>query len=214
MIRLAADIAMAIKAGIALGMLLTRCVASDGIGPDGQYISNEVAVVEKAAPVEMANKLPEVTMYSASYCGVCPDAQKLLFEAQSEGELPFRIVVVKDEKFAPAWVKTFPCFVWGDGETASKSKQTWKAEGWKGVDNLIERFELSRPKKPRARPQDTRFDWIAREFHPIYVETKLGYTSQRHLIEDHHIPADVVRKYSGNQQALDRIHGHAHVHGK
>jgi len=218
MFSLARDFLLAIKVGVALSALVSHCFGDEpGIDANGQYVSLEY----KVDPTPVARqRLPEVWMYSASWCSICPTAKKQLMKAMEDDELPFELVIVDDSRFAPDWVKQFPAFHWGDADTPQKSKKTWQSTEWKGVKYLKSQFEMSRKDLPAPpRPKDTAkpntsYDNIARSFRTTYVETGLGYTTTRHLIHDHHIPADVVRRYAGNQSALDRLHGFAHTNGR
>jgi len=119
----------------------------------------------------------------------------------SSGELPKR-------------GKIHPCFVWpSKGSTEPKGDDSdWLLEGWNGPRFLIEEFDRTRKLSKVSTKQKTAATPRCRiGFGSSWVESRLGYTTVRHLVEDHGLSYLAVKPYEHDREALNRIHGWCHM---
>lgn len=96
-----------------------------------------------APPVPKAEQKPEVTLYSATWCGPCQSAKADL----DKSKLPFTIKVVDVTNGGqPSYVDSIPYFEWAtpNGQRFAK---------WSSVADLVSRWELSQKPVPKATTQ-------------------------------------------------------------
>lgn len=147
---------------------------------------------------------PELWAYSTTGCTPCIRAKKELSEAK---DLPFKVVWDPPNKLVPAWVESYPAFHWNavGSEPEDKAGKEWRLKGWSGLSHLLKEFKRTRGTNATASLSPGIM------FGQVWVEMSKGYTSVRHLIDEHGLTMEQLLPYLNDREALNRIHGWKHT---